>query len=111
MSKTTFPYVTGASILRTCRRCRSRVALPAMCVEHTRTCLTCCGRLERRCVLEPIEVQAANALGAHGHSADATTMTWEGRQADMAKLNHELGFPDYTPEQLADDLKWRAKDS
>ncbi len=95
----TYPYVTGDPILRTCRHCHSRVAAPAMCVEHPRTCMTCCvSRLNRQCSIGPWEVPTEKYF---------PDMTWEERQADIAKLNRELGFREATEAELAEDEKWR----
>ncbi len=107
MPANTYPYVTGDPILRTCRQGKHCVAAPSMCSKHPRTCLTCCSsRLGRDCGLEPTEVQAANALGAQGHSA-AATMTWEQRQVEMAQLRHQLGFRPETEAEIAENLRWR----
>ena len=99
-----YPYVVSDPVLRSCRhrvhQGDRRVAAPAMCSRHQRTCLTCCGRQGRSCVKEPWAVPVANYF---------PDMTWEERQADMAKLNRELGFPDYTEAQLAEDEIWRTR--
>ncbi len=102
MPKSTYPIMVGDPILRSCRRCRSRVALPAMCATHPRTCLTCCcSRMKREC-WEPVRHTTPSRV-----TVRARPLHWEERQADKARLNHELGFAPYTPEQLADDEIWR----
>ena len=100
-----YPYVVSDPTLRTCRhrvhQGDRRVAAPSMCLTHPRTCVTCCSsRLKRACGLGPREVPPANYF---------PDMTWEERQADMAKINRELGFRDYTEAELAEDAKWRTQ--
>lgn len=81
MAKTTFPYVVGSPILRSCRRCHSRVAQPAMCDTHPRTCLTCCSNLRRSCLIttwhvppQPERTEAEIAAG----------------QAELTHIRHQL---------------------
>ena len=111
-----YPYVTGDPVLRSCRhrvhQGDRRVAAPSMCQQHPRTCLTCCSsRLKRDCGL-PIRQKLAAISVEDFNEAYINTpspTSWEERQADKARLNRELGFPDYTEAQLAEDAKWRTE--
>lgn len=113
-----YPYVTGDPILRTCRhrvhQGDRRVAEPAMCLTHPRTCMTCCSsRLKRDCGLlirqksAAISVEEFNEAYINTPSPYGTDMTWEERQADKTRTNRSLGFRDYTEAELAEDAKWR----
>jgi len=102
MPKSTYPTYPGDPTLRSCRRCHSQVAQPSMCLMHTRTCMTCCNRLQRGCGLGPREVPTEKYF---------PHMTWEERQLERTKINRELGFRDYTAQELAEDVKWRDKRS
>lgn len=98
-----YPYAVGDPVLRTCRRCRSRVAQPAMCVTHPRTCLTCCGsRLGRTCGITSWPMPPLpNVPG----------MTWEERQVELARIREQLGFRPSTAQELEEDALWRDKRS
>lgn len=100
-----YPYVVSDPVLRSCRhrvhQGDRRVSAPSMCLTHPRTCMTCCSsRLKRKCGLKPNLFESVRHI---------ITMTWEERQTEMARLNRELGFPDYTEAQLAEDAERRDK--
>lgn len=106
-----YPYVVGDPILRSCRhrvhQGDRRVAAPSMCATHPRTCMTCCSsRLKRSCGLPDPRYPKMTQTQKNVIDELIADLTWEERQADKAKLNRELGFPDYTEAQLAEDAKW-----
>ena len=101
MPKTTWPIMIGDPILRTCRHCHSRVAQPAMCYKHPRTCLTCCSsRLKRDCLIGQFDVPAEPYF---------PDMTWEERQADMARIRAEFGFRPLTADEVIEEAARRAR--
>ncbi len=103
MPKTTFPYVTGDPVLRSCRCCHSHVAQPAMCKNHPRTCMTCCARVGRRsrlghpCGLDPREVPPQPKF---------TAAEREERDADLAQIRNDLGFRPETDAEIAQNATW-----
>lgn len=107
MPANTYPIHVGDPILRTCRRCKSRVAVPAMCERHPRTCLTCCcSRMEREC-WKPMTPSPHDTVVAH--MAEVDDMTWEERQAETARIRHELGFRPETSAEKAENELWRTR--
>lgn len=110
MPASTFPYVTGDPVLRTCRGVTvrrlaykikpHRVAQPSMCLTHKRTCVTCCSLLNRRCGLEPREVAPQPKF---------TDAEREERDADLAQIRNELGFRPETDAEIAENVRWRMR--
>lgn len=114
-----YPLVVGDPTLKSCRHSAHqgdrRVAAPAMCPRHLRTCFTCCiSRLKRRCWEGRIgEIEVAAALAAKsmadGQNPTEPIMTWEESQGEIAKICHQLGFRPETEAEMAQNARWRTR--
>lgn len=110
MPKTTFPYVTGSAILRTCRQGRHQVAAPAMCRHHPRTCLTCCSsRLKRDCAVQPLAVRESRRPARMDDDVERLYDCEEAKEraAELAQIRHQLGFRPETEAEMAENIAWR----
>lgn len=111
-----YPLVAGDPTLKSCRHSahqgERRVAAPAMCEHHPRTCLTCCGsRLKRDCGM-PDDHGRHTMPGIVVPSASSvviTRMPWEQRQAEIAQIRAQLGFRPETEAEMAENERWRTR--